>query len=110
MIIPRIELFEWLRNNHEHADYVLAFSKMKGVSKREYDELVDYDLGPELDLGHGDPRASIHDARAESASSSGSGNSASISSTEVACGSSVNTVRRWAHGSMPLAFAVSIRL
>jgi aspartate/methionine/tyrosine aminotransferase len=55
MIIPRIELFEWLRNNHERADYVLAFSKMKGVSKREYDELVDYDPGPELDLGRGDP-------------------------------------------------------
>ena len=55
MIIPRIELFEWLRNNHERADYILAFSKMKGVSKREYDELVDYDPGPELDLGRGDP-------------------------------------------------------
>jgi len=56
MIIPRIELFEWLLNNHERADYVLAFSKMKGLSKREYDELVHYDLGPELDLGRGDPR------------------------------------------------------
>ena len=55
MKIPRIELFEWLRNNHERADYVLAYSKMKGVSKREYDELVDYDPGPELDLGRGDP-------------------------------------------------------
>ena len=31
MIIPRIELFEWLRNNHERADYILAFSKMKGL-------------------------------------------------------------------------------
>ena len=56
MIIPRIELFEWLLNNHERADYVLAFSKMKGLSKGEYDELVNYDLGPELDLGRGDPR------------------------------------------------------
>jgi len=55
MKIPRIELFEWLRNNHERADYILAYSKMKGVSKREYDELVDYDPGPELDLGRGDP-------------------------------------------------------
>jgi aspartate/methionine/tyrosine aminotransferase len=55
MKIPRIELFEWLRNNHERADYVLAFSKMKGLSKREYDELVQYDLDPELDLGRGDP-------------------------------------------------------
>ena len=55
MRIPRIELFEWLRNNHERADYILAYSKMKGVSKREYDELVDYDPGPELDLGRGDP-------------------------------------------------------
>jgi aspartate/methionine/tyrosine aminotransferase len=54
MKIPRIELFEWLRGNHERADYVLAFSKMKGLSKREYDELVQYDLGPELDLGRGD--------------------------------------------------------
>ena len=56
MIIPRIELFEWLLNNHERADYVLAFSKMKGLSKGEYDELVQYDLGPELDLGRGDLR------------------------------------------------------
>jgi aspartate/methionine/tyrosine aminotransferase len=55
MITPRIELFEWLLNNHERADYVLAFSKMKGLSKREYDELVQYDLEPELDLGRGDP-------------------------------------------------------
>jgi aspartate/methionine/tyrosine aminotransferase len=54
MIIPHIELFEWLQNNHEHAEYVLAFSKMKGLSKREYDELVQYDLEPELDLGRGD--------------------------------------------------------
>ena len=29
---------------------------MKGLSKREYDELVQYDLEPELDLGRGDPR------------------------------------------------------
>ena len=56
MKIPRIELFEWLQNNHERAEYVLAFSKMKGLSKREYDELVQYDLEPELDLGRGDPR------------------------------------------------------
>ena len=56
MKIPRIELFEWLQNNNERAEFVLAFSKMKGVSKREYDELVQYDLGPELDLGRGDPR------------------------------------------------------
>ena len=56
MKIPHIELFEWLRNNHERADYVLALSKMKGLSKREYDELVKYDLGPDLDLGRGDPR------------------------------------------------------
>ena len=55
MKIPRIELFEWLQNNHERAEYVLAFSKMKGLSKREYDELVQFDLGPELDLGRGDP-------------------------------------------------------
>ena len=56
MKIPRIELFEWLQNNHERAEYVLAFSKMKGLSKREYDELVKYHLEPELDLGRGDPR------------------------------------------------------
>jgi len=55
MNIPRIELFEWLNNNHERAEFVLAFSKMKGLSKREYNELVQYDLGPELDLGRGDP-------------------------------------------------------
>ena len=55
MKIPRIELFEWLQNNHERAEFVLAFSKMKGLSKREYDELVQYDLAPELDLGRGDP-------------------------------------------------------
>lgn len=55
MKIPRIELFEWLNHNHERAEFVLAFSKMKGLSKREYDELVQYDLGPELDLGRGDP-------------------------------------------------------
>ena len=54
MKIPRVELFEWLLNNHERADYVLAFSKMKGLSKREYDELVSYDPGPDLDLGRGD--------------------------------------------------------
>ena len=54
--IPPIELFEWLQNNHERAEYVLAFSKMKGLSKGEYDELVQYDLKPELDLGRGDPR------------------------------------------------------
>jgi aspartate/methionine/tyrosine aminotransferase len=54
MKIPHIELFEWLQNNHEHAEYVLAFNKMKGLSKREYDELVQYDLEPELDLGRGD--------------------------------------------------------
>ncbi|OOZ15135.1 hypothetical protein BOW35_06125 [Solemya velum gill symbiont] len=56
MIIPRIELFEWLQNNHERAQYVLASSKMKGLSKQEYDELVQYNLEPELDLGRGDPR------------------------------------------------------
>jgi len=56
MKIPRIELFEWLQNNHERAKYVLAFNKMKGLSKREYDEIVHYDLDPELDLGRGDPR------------------------------------------------------
>jgi aspartate/methionine/tyrosine aminotransferase len=56
MKIPRIPLFEWLQNNHERAEYVLAFNKMKGLSKREYDELVHFDLEPELDLGRGDPR------------------------------------------------------
>jgi aspartate/methionine/tyrosine aminotransferase len=56
MKIPRIPLFEWLQNNHERAEYVLAFNKMKGLSKREYDELVHFDLVPELDLGRGDPR------------------------------------------------------
>ena len=56
MKIPRIELFEWLQNNQDRAEHVLAFSKMKGLSKREYDELVQYDLEPELDLGRGDPR------------------------------------------------------
>ena len=55
MKIPRIELLEWLQNNHQRAKHVLAFSKMKGLSKREYDELVHFDLGPELDLGRGDP-------------------------------------------------------
>ena len=54
MKIPRVELFKWLLDNHERADYVLAFSKMKGLSKREYDELVRYDPGPDLDLGRGD--------------------------------------------------------
>ena len=58
MKIPRIELFEWHQNNHERAEFVLAFSKMKGLTKREYDELVQYDLGPELDLGRGDPHGS----------------------------------------------------
>ena len=56
MKIPRIELFEWLQNNHQRAEHILAFSKMKGLSKREYHELVNYDLEPELDLGRGDPR------------------------------------------------------
>jgi len=56
MKIPRIELFEWLQNNHQRAEHVLALSKMKGLSKREYHELVNYDLEPELDLGRGDPR------------------------------------------------------
>ena len=55
MKIPGIELFEWLQQNHERAEFVLAFSKMKGLSSREYDELVQFDLGPELDLGRGDP-------------------------------------------------------
>ena len=59
MKLPRIELFEWLQNNHERAEYNLAFSKMKGLSKREYDELVQYDLKPELDLGRGDPRGAF---------------------------------------------------
>lgn len=59
MKIPRIELFEWLQNNHERAEYNLAFSKMKGLSKREYDKLVQYDLKPELDLGRGDPRGAF---------------------------------------------------
>ena len=56
MKIPRIELFEWLHNNKHRAEFVLASSKMTGLSKREYDELVRYDLAPELDLGRGDPR------------------------------------------------------
>ena len=56
MKIPRIELFEWLQNNHQRAEHVLAFSKMKGLSKRDYDELLQYDLGPELDPGRGAPR------------------------------------------------------
>ena len=51
MKIPHVELFDWLLNNHERAKYVLAFSKMKGLSKGEYDELVCCDLGPDLDLG-----------------------------------------------------------
>jgi len=55
MKIPHIELFEWLQDNHQRAEFVLAFSKMKGLSRREYDELVQYDPGPELDLGRGDP-------------------------------------------------------
>ena len=54
MKIPHVELFKWLLDNHERADNVLAFSKMKGLSKREYDELVRYDPGPNLDLGRGD--------------------------------------------------------
>ena len=56
MKIPRIELFDWLQNNYERAEHILAFSKMTGLSKREYDELVQFDLKPELDLGRGDPR------------------------------------------------------
>lgn len=56
MKIPHIELFDWLQNNAQRAEHVLAFSKMKGLSKREYDELVHYELEPELDLGRGDPR------------------------------------------------------
>ena len=51
MKIPRVELFDWLLNNHERAEYVLAFTKMKSLSKGEYDELVCCDLGPSLDLG-----------------------------------------------------------
>ena len=51
MKIPRVELFEWLLNNHERAEYVLAFSKIKGLSKGEYDELVCCDHGSGLDLG-----------------------------------------------------------
>jgi len=39
-------------------------------------------------------RFPIHDTRAESPPSSGSGNNASISSTDVVCGNAVNTVRR----------------
>lgn len=53
MNIPRIELFEWLKNNQQRAEFVLATSKMKGLSKREYDELVDQGLDPDLDLGRG---------------------------------------------------------
>jgi len=51
MKIPHVELFEWLLSNHERAEYVLAFSKMKGISKGEYDELVSCDLEPSFDLG-----------------------------------------------------------
>ena len=51
MNIPHVEIFDWLLNNHERAEYVLAFSKMKGLSRGEYDKLVCCDLGPELDLG-----------------------------------------------------------
>jgi len=51
MKIPRVELFDWLLNNHKRAKYVLAFSKIKGLSKGEYDELVCCDLGSDLDLG-----------------------------------------------------------
>jgi len=51
MKIPHVEIFDWLLNNHERAEYVLAFSKMNGLSKGEYDELVCCDLGSSLDLG-----------------------------------------------------------
>ena len=51
MKIPRVELFDWLQNNRQRADYLLSCSNMKGLSKGEYDELVHYNLGPEVDLG-----------------------------------------------------------
>ncbi len=53
MKIPSIELFDWLQNNLQRAEFVLATSKMKGLSKREYDELVGHNLEPGLDLGRG---------------------------------------------------------
>lgn len=53
MIIPRIELFEWLQNNQQRAEFVLATSKMKGLSRLEYEELVGHGLEPDLDLGRG---------------------------------------------------------
>jgi len=53
MKIPRIELFEWLQNNLQRAEFVLSTSKMKGLSRREYIELVGHDLEPDHDLGRG---------------------------------------------------------
>jgi aspartate/methionine/tyrosine aminotransferase len=53
MKIPGIGLFDWLQNNQQRAEFVLVTSKMKGLSKREYDELVGHNLEPGLDLGRG---------------------------------------------------------
>ncbi|MFH1320293.1 MAG: aminotransferase class I/II-fold pyridoxal phosphate-dependent enzyme [Bacteroidota bacterium] len=52
MKIPHVEIFDWLVNNHEHAEYVLAFSNIKGLSKGEYDDLVRFDPGSDFDLGY----------------------------------------------------------
>ena len=51
MKIPKVELFEWLLDNFEDAEYILAFSNMEGVTKKEYDELVRYEVPPDFDMG-----------------------------------------------------------
>jgi aspartate/methionine/tyrosine aminotransferase len=51
MKIPRVELFEWLLDNFEDAKYILAFSNMQGVTKKEYDKLIGYEIPPDFDMG-----------------------------------------------------------
>jgi len=51
MNVPRVELFEWLLKNYERAEYILAFSNMQGITKKEYDQLVGYQPPEDFDLG-----------------------------------------------------------
>jgi aspartate/methionine/tyrosine aminotransferase len=49
--IPPIDLFEWLLQNHQKASYNLAFSNIDGLTFEEYQQLTDFFLQKDFDLG-----------------------------------------------------------
>lgn len=64
MRVEKAEIFDWLMDNYQKAEHMLAISNIKGVSYREYMDLVGVQMPEEFDLGLGE-HFSNHDLRKE---------------------------------------------